>query len=496
VILAQAIRSPRFRARPVAEGRHITRSDLLRHPRYFRGRHHAATIFVIVLLAVVGFRLFPAHEVTVITNGQAVQVNTTFDPRSEGLAAASVQLEPGDRVFAATGGKHASVAVDRARTVQVQADARTVEVRTQATTVGGALAATGIDLRAEDLVYLDGRLTSPLAPLAAASLSALPARSSDGPARIAIARARPVTVVIDALKVEAFSAAATVDLLLADLGMTVREGDLVRPGLGTPVSAGMTIRLAKARTINVLLDGKHKSLYTLAQTVGEVLAVLDVEVGPGDILSLPRDTQVTNGMELVVGTTRVVEEEVPAVISPAMQYEVDSTLSPGQVRVIAGREGLRVTKYGVTYKNGVEVGRTLLGEEIRQEPVAARHVSGPPASSARSASGQLDTPDYKGPYSKALTVRATWYNASHGGKEKGDTGYGRTATGMQLVRGVCAVDPAVIPLYTRFWVPGYGQCVAGDTGGAIKGNIVDLGFPEEDGDPGWGSRTVEIYLID
>ena len=494
--MAQAIRSPRFRGRPVAEGRHITRSDLFPHPRYFRGRHHAATIFVIVLLAVVGFRLFPTHEVTVITNGQAFQVSTTFDPSSEGLAAASIQLEQGDRVFTATGGKHASVAVDRAHDVRVEADARTVEVRTQATTVGGALAAAGIDLHPEDYVYLDGRLTSPRGPLTGASLSVRPPVAGDGPSRISIVRARPVTVVVDTFGVETSSAAATVDELLADLGMTVREGDLVRPGLDAPITAGMTIRLAKARTINVLLDGKPKSLYTLAQTVGEVLSVLGVEVGPDDVLSLPRDTVVSNGMELVIGTTRVVEEETPAAINPAMQYETDRSLAPGQIKLVAGREGIRVTRYNVTYKNGIEVGRVLLGTEIRQEAIPTRQISGPPASSARPASGLLDAPDYKGPYSKTLTVRATWYNASHGGKEKGDAAYGRTATGMMLTRGICAVDPAVIPFYTLFFVPGYGKCVAGDTGGAIKGNIVDLGFPEEDGDPGWGSREVEIYIID
>ncbi|MCE7928252.1 MAG: hypothetical protein DYG91_07125 [Chloroflexi bacterium CFX7] len=95
-----------------------------------------------------------------------------------------------------------------------------------------------------------------------------------------------------------------------------------------------------------------------------------------------------------------------------------------------------------------------------------------------------------------MTVVATWYNASHGGREPGDPAYGLTATGIPLARGLCAVDPAVIPLHTRFFVPGYGFCVAADTGGAIKGNIIDLGFPEEDGDPGWGRRTVDIYVID
>lgn len=495
--MAQAIRSPRFRGGQVAEGRHITRSDLFPHPRHFRGRHHAATIFVVVLLAVVGFRVFPTSEVTVISNGQAFQVSATFDPGSEGLAAASLQLQQGDRVVLATGGRHASVAVDRANPVSIAIDGHTVAVRTQASTVGGALASAGIELRPGDQVYLEGRLTTARAPLASAAVAARTGlRSPDEPVNLSVVRARPVTVMVDTLRVETSSAATTVGELLADLGMIVREGDLVRPALDTPIGAGVTVRLAKARTINIVLDGKEQSLYTLALTVDDVLDVLGVEVGPDDVLSLPRETFVTNGMSLVVGTTRVVEEEVATTISPATFYETDGSLPPGQVKIIPGREGVRVTRFSVTLKNGVETDRVAVATETRQDPVPTRHISGPPASSAKPASGTLDTPEYKGPFTKKMTVVATWYNASHGGREPGDPAYGLTATGIPLARGLCAVDPAVIPLHTRFFVPGYGFCVAADTGGAIKGNIIDLGFPEEDGDPGWGRRTVDIYVID
>ena len=60
------------------------------------------------------------------------------------------------------------------------------------------------------------------------------------------------------------------------------------------------------------------------------------------------------------------------------------------------------------------------------------------------------------------------------------TGYtlrGTTATGIQTTWGVVAVDPSVIPLGTRMTVPGYGEGVAADTGGAVKGLVIDLWFP-------------------
>jgi 3D (Asp-Asp-Asp) domain-containing protein len=75
------------------------------------------------------------------------------------------------------------------------------------------------------------------------------------------------------------------------------------------------------------------------------------------------------------------------------------------------------------------------------------------------------------------------------------TGYalqGTTATGLPVGYGVAAVDPSVIPLGTHFDVPGYGQAVAADTGGAIVGGRIDLWFPSVAQADAWGVRTVTI----
>ena len=60
---------------------------------------------------------------------------------------------------------------------------------------------------------------------------------------------------------------------------------------------------------------------------------------------------------------------------------------------------------------------------------------------------------------------------------------GTTATGVNLNANpnakVIAVDPRVIPLGTKVYVEGYGYAVAADTGGAIKGNKIDVFFPSK-----------------
>lgn len=83
---------------------------------------------------------------------------------------------------------------------------------------------------------------------------------------------------------------------------------------------------------------------------------------------------------------------------------------------------------------------------------------------------------------RQLTVSATCYDLP-----------GRTATGMPVGQGVVAVDPSVIPLGTRMYVPGYGHGVAADVGGGIQGDIIDLWMtPSECG--AWGRRTVTITI--
>ena len=71
---------------------------------------------------------------------------------------------------------------------------------------------------------------------------------------------------------------------------------------------------------------------------------------------------------------------------------------------------------------------------------------------------------------------------------------GRTASGLPVGVGVIAVDPSVIPLGTRVFVPGYGSAVAADTGTAIKGAIIDLWMPSTAAARAWGRRTVTITV--
>jgi 3D (Asp-Asp-Asp) domain-containing protein len=94
---------------------------------------------------------------------------------------------------------------------------------------------------------------------------------------------------------------------------------------------------------------------------------------------------------------------------------------------------------------------------------------------------------------RVLTVTATAYDPGPG--SCGPNCTGRTATGMIARKGVIAVDPRVIPLGTRVFVDGYGPAIAADTGGAIKGNRIDVCFPTRREALQWGRRRVQIMIL-
>jgi uncharacterized protein YabE (DUF348 family)/3D (Asp-Asp-Asp) domain-containing protein len=469
---------------------------------------------VVLVLAVAGFRLFPQQDVTVVRDGQPVRVTAVFE-RSEALAAADVSLQPGDRVVGGQAGKYLSLAIQRARPVVVEADGVVLQLRSQASTIAGALAETGVELKPGDRVYLEDQRATVNGPLYAPSMAsrriptAQPPRDPAAPIRIRVDRARPFTVLVDSMAEVHHSAAYDVRDLLLEMGLTVREGDLVVPPLDTVLQGGEVIELAKARKITVRVDGQEQTLYTRAETVADVVTVLGLTLGPDDVVSPSLATVVEPGMSVELTLTRVVQEEVTVDIPPPINREQDPSLPYGQVKEIIGTPGALVRKYAVTYRGGKETAREEVGHEVVLEPVATRVIIGSyvpprPAAAARPAAaggqpvaGTLEAPGYSGSYVTKVTVDATWYTAEHGAWEAGSPHWGTTRSGMRAGYGVCATDPDFIPMYTRMYIPGYGECIAGDTGGAIKGWKIDLGFPDGTVDSGWGyQRGIEIYILE
>lgn len=91
---------------------------------------------------------------------------------------------------------------------------------------------------------------------------------------------------------------------------------------------------------------------------------------------------------------------------------------------------------------------------------------------------------------RALSVLASAYT----GHDDGTTGY--TYRGNLVRKGLVAVDPSVIPLGTRLFIPGYGYAIADDIGGAIKGNKIDLAFDSRSEALQFGVQRITVYILD
>ena len=91
---------------------------------------------------------------------------------------------------------------------------------------------------------------------------------------------------------------------------------------------------------------------------------------------------------------------------------------------------------------------------------------------------------------RSLFVSATAYSAYDPGNSN------RTATGTPVRYGVIAVDPSVIPLGTRVFIPGYGEAIAEDVGGAIRGNRIDVAFDSHEEALIFGRQELEIFIME
>ncbi|RLQ90824.1 LysM peptidoglycan-binding domain-containing protein [Planomicrobium sp. Y74] len=131
---------------------------------------------------------------------------------------------------------------------------------------------------------------------------------------------------------------------------------------------------------------------------------------------------------------------------------------------------------------------------VPKAPAPAATTAPAPAPAQSTAPAQSSAPATAPQSGKEMTVSATAYTAYCTGCS------GITATGIDLRSNpnqkVIAVDPTVIPLGSTVWVEGYGTAIAGDTGGAIKGNKIDVFIPSRDAALQWGRKNVTIKILE
>ncbi|MEH7509377.1 LysM peptidoglycan-binding domain-containing protein [Priestia megaterium] len=193
--------------------------------------------------------------------------------------------------------------------------------------------------------------------------------------------------------------------------------------------------------------------------------------------------------------------ETPA--SPAPGNSKSYKVQPGDTMwSVAQRHGISISQlkqWNNLSSNTIYINQVLQvgGQAAAQAKPSTPATTAPsrPSTSAPSISTPAPAPAQESKsVSKEITVEATAYTAYCAGCS------GITATGIDLRsnpnRKVIAVDPRVIPLGSRVYVEGYGEAIAGDTGGAIKGTRVDLFMASQSSALNWGRKTVKLQILD
>ena len=324
-------------------------------------------------------------------------------------------------------------------------------------------------------------------------------------------QAKHVAIEIDQEDMSVWTTKKTVGDVLDEVGIELTDHDKVSPELSVKLGNKNDISVEKAYEFTLIDEGEKRKFWTTSTTVADFLSAENIQMNEFDRLEGNKDDLVTPDSVIqivrVEKVTDVVEEEA----SFAVETRSDQDLLKGREKIVQQGENGKVSReYEVVKEDGKEISRTLTGEKTIKEPTKKVIAVGTKVMVASAATSSADSSKTTPKSSGAVSVSRNNSAAPSGGKEfyVSATAYtaecngcsGITATGINLKSNpdlkVVAVDPSVIPLGSKVWVEGYGYAVAGDTGGAIKGNKVDLHFPTKDAAYKFGNRQVKIKIID
>jgi uncharacterized protein YabE (DUF348 family) len=291
----------------------------------------------------------------------------------------------------------------------------------------------------------------------------------------------------------------TVGEVLAQNGIKVEPYDYIslNPDAKLQKIRKNEIHIKRAVPINVYVDGQQKRFMTYRDNVRDALNGASIVLNSSDRLEgATLDEKIVKDMSFkIVRVKEEVQTEQIAVPFKVLTKE-NNHLDKGTEKIVKeGKEGVRERSFKVLFEDGKEVARELINDTVVLKPID-RLIEIGTVMNFKTSRGETVR------YRKVLNMRATAYTSSYKdtGKNPGDYGFGITYTGMKAKKGVIAVDPKVIPLGSRVFVEvvgrdDYGFAVAGDIGGAIKGDLIDLYFDDQKTVDNWGCKRVKVYLL-
>ncbi len=286
------------------------------------------------------------------------------------------------------------------------------------------------------------------------------------------------------------STAANVGQFLRERGIQVAPGDEVVPAPAAPLSNGATIIYRRAIHV-VFLDGASvENVATTAQDVGSFLSMQGVKIGKFDKVFPSLGTTLHNGSRIRLYHIIAWDRSVVVPVRAGTIHHLDTHMRVGAHKIVAvGSIGERRVDYRYfKYPNGIVRRVALASTTVKAaHPRIVLDGVGDIGAFSTYTARSIGSMQLRAVH--AISMVATAYTPWCTGCS------GITATGERAGHGIVAVDPRVIPLGTKLFIPGYGYAVAGDTGGAIIGHRIDLGFDSERAALQFGRRKIEVFAI-
>ena len=444
----------------------------------------------------------PVH---ILDGSNLVDVRTHQTTVDGAIRDAGIALRPEDVVEPPLGAvlvRNQNIVVQRARLVRVLIDGKEPRMmHTQRTNARDLLGDAGYGVGLNDAIKVNGIFVESI-PLAAAPIALTGQAVSVGReggaaspvealvAEIEVHRAVPLSIEeLDSPIRELKTTAATVGEALLQAGQIMYLADRIEPALGAPIMADMKITIQRAKPATVWVDGRAVRTRTHSRTVADLLAEMNVILLENDYTKPGLDTPVTVGSEIrVVRVSRSVQisqqqTDFETRWEASNALEID-TQGLGQ----EGESGVREVRDAVVFEDGLEVKRERVAD-FTARPVKDRIYNYGTQIVVRS----LNTASGPVQYWRKITMRATSYSASTAGVSRSVSWYGKARCGQTMRHGIVAVDPRLIPLGSTVFVEGYGVGFACDTGSAILGKRIDLGYGDDDLE--WWNKTVDVYVL-
>ncbi|SKC83510.1 3D domain-containing protein [Maledivibacter halophilus] len=315
---------------------------------------------------------------------------------------------------------------------------------------------------------------------------------------IEILFSKEITIKDEDKKIAVETLSSNVDYVLKKAKVGLNEHDQLSVDRNTKLKDKMVIEVKRAFDVKVNVDGKSLDILTANTKIEDILKEYNIELGEKDKTNPSLDAVISpkDVINIIRVEEKMVNEEVDIPYKSIITY--NDELGPGKIeKKRDGKNGKKEIEYRIVYENGVEAIREVINENIIEEPVDELVEKGSEKYLVASRGKMVR-------YRKVLTMSATAYDLSveSCGKTPDHPQYGITRSGTRARPGVVAVDPKVIPLGAKLYVESldgtedYGFASAEDTGGAIKGNKIDLFMEDPKDVRRYGRRKVRVYILD